>query len=311
MVAIGTEFPSWDVRAVRTHANGVQAGNPLLAAAFDAAPAFLIVLDRQGTVLLLNAAARVLFPESGDSVIGRSFWAAMDSADGETESLRDHFLQHAAGKSAWQLERIWVDPLGDRHRIAWTCMPILMNGEPSDHVISMGVDVTDQRKVEAVLRQRAETDPLTGLPNRASLEQTLPIHLDPDTGLGCGLLFCDLDGFKGVNDGYGHHAGDDLLVQVAGRLNRAVRGDDYVARVGGDEFVILLPGVGDLQVRALAARVERAITRPFRLECGVVRIGISVGARIADAGEDATQVLRDADSAMYAIKSRRHARAAG
>jgi cyclic di-GMP phosphodiesterase Gmr len=124
------------------------------------------------------------------------------------------------------------------------------------------------------------------------------------------LLFCDLDGFKQVNDVHGHACGDQLLVRTAERLTTSVRDGDLVARLGGDEFVVLLPGAGAIETRATATRVERTITRPVRLGALAVRVGISVGQRVAHIGEDPQIVLHEADAAMYTVKSRRARRIA-
>jgi diguanylate cyclase (GGDEF)-like protein len=134
------------------------------------------------------------------------------------------------------------------------------------------------RLLEAV-HHRASHDALTGLPNRVLFLERLQAALDA-TGAEehVAVLFCDLDGFKGVNDTLGHAAGDELLRQVAERLRVSVRPDDTVGRLSGDEFAVLLPGVtGTDDAAALAARLLGCFDRPFRLAAGDVRIGTSVG----------------------------------
>jgi diguanylate cyclase (GGDEF)-like protein/PAS domain S-box-containing protein len=278
----------------------------VLAAGFESAAAILAVLDDAGRFVYLNRAARSFFKRSQASVVGRPFWTFMAEVE-DSEAVAAEYAAHLSAGDAWHHERLWEDELGDRHRVVWNSTPV-RDHDGRMHVVALGVDVTEQRRAEAVLRHQAQTDPLTGMLNRAAFEASLPDHLDPESGLGCGLMFCDLDGFKAVNDTFGHAAGDAVLTEVARRLSVIVRKDDLVARLGGDEFVILLPALGAIQVRALAARVERTVARQVRLPQGFAKVGVSVGVRIATPGEDPAAVLEDADAAMYEVKRRRHRR---
>jgi diguanylate cyclase (GGDEF)-like protein len=166
------------------------------------------------------------------------------------------------------------------------------------------------RLLEAV-RHRASHDPLTGLPNRVLLLERLQAALwGKDAEEQVAVLFCDLDGFKQINDTLGHAAGDELLRQVAGRLRAAVRAHDTVGRLSGDEFAVILPGVtGEHDAAALAGQVLGCFDDLFPLEAGGVRIGTSVGIAL-HAGADgvAETLLRTADADMYRNKHARRAR---
>ena len=145
-------------------------------------------------------------------------------------------------------------------------------------------------------------DALTGLPDRAAFVAAL--KRAAESGEGVAVLFLDLDDFKVVNDGFGHEAGDRLLIQVAQRLRGAVREEDLVARLGGDEFTVLCLGVDDQTLATVTAgRLRAALAQPFDVAGQRRHVRVSIGARVAAPGEaDPEALLRDADSAMYQAK---------
>jgi diguanylate cyclase (GGDEF)-like protein/PAS domain S-box-containing protein len=124
-------------------------------------------------------------------------------------------------------------------------------------------------------------------------------------GRGLAVLFCDLDGFKSINDRFGHSAGDAVLIEVARRLQNVVREGDTVARLGGDEFVVLADGVGRDEARDLAGRLRNAIIPPMRLDSRAVRVGVSLGIGWAGCGMTIDEVLHTADELMYLEKRSR------
>ncbi|MEV6649059.1 diguanylate cyclase CdgB [Streptomyces sp. NPDC051219] len=136
---------------------------------------------------------------------------------------------------------------------------------------------------------------------------------DIDDGTkGLAVLFCDLDGFKSINDRFGHHTGDAVLIEVARRLTTGVRDGDTVARLGGDEFVVLADGLGAADAADLAVRLRNAIIPPIRVDGRAVRVGASFGIGWASCGMSAEEVLQSADQRMYIEKrsrSKAHRRA--
>jgi diguanylate cyclase (GGDEF)-like protein len=150
-------------------------------------------------------------------------------------------------------------------------------------------------------------DALTGLPNRRALMQGLPdaMHRAARTGKPCALLFLDMDGFKGVNDTHGHEQGDALLRQFGARLLEAVRKTDFVARLAGDEFVVVLEGLSDAQdAHEKASGLLAVLRQPYALQRASVRVGASIGVALHLPGDppDLDRWLARADSAMYAAK---------
>ncbi|WP_369206778.1 diguanylate cyclase CdgB [Streptomyces sp. PU-14G] len=136
------------------------------------------------------------------------------------------------------------------------------------------------------------------------------VHTVPPKGDGPGekglaVLFCDLDGFKSINDRHGHHCGDAVLIEVARRLSDAVRDDDTVARLGGDEFVVLADGLGPAEAQDLAVRLRNAIIPPIQVDGRSVRVGASFGIGWAGCGMTTEEVLQSADQRMYVEKRSR------
>ncbi|MDZ4825741.1 MAG: diguanylate cyclase [Actinomycetota bacterium] len=174
-------------------------------------------------------------------------------------------------------------------------------------------DISDLKAVEEQLREMATHDALTGLPNRSLLLDALHAALARHrrTGKHLALLFCDLDGFKLVNDDAGHEAGDAVLREVADRLRAVVRAGDIVARIGGDEFVVLCEDFAAPEhIHALVERITDRLAQPVATEQGVARVGVSVGLATTDAdGDDGDGLLAAADRHMYEVKRRRKTQA--
>jgi diguanylate cyclase (GGDEF)-like protein len=162
-------------------------------------------------------------------------------------------------------------------------------------------DVTDRANARAELERRATYDPLTGALNRASVLQRLEAQLNSTGALG--VIFIDLDGFKAVNDQFGHSAGDKLLVEVVHRVQENIRGSDALGRFGGDEFLVVCPD-GDLAaLMQVASRVTTALADPVSFADRTISIRASIGIATAnDGAASAESLIADADTAMYVAK---------
>lgn len=170
-------------------------------------------------------------------------------------------------------------------------------------------EIGERKRAEARALHQAHHDPLTDLPNRAHFYHALGAALQTDRAT-LALIYIDLDGFKAVNDTYGHAAGDELLCAVAGRLRRAFREDDIVARLGGDEFAVLMRGIDQahrIVPERQAGAVVQALGQPFRLRLNgdtvQVRIGASVGVAYGfEDGGSTDELMAAGDRAMYRAK---------
>ena len=179
------------------------------------------------------------------------------------------------------------------------------DGKPARYVAVFN-DVTDLRRQEKEIRHLAYHDPLTGLPNRILLRDRLEQSLSRARRKGnkVALLFLDLDNFKVVNDSLGHEVGDQLLIEVAKWLTDLMRESDTVARIGGDEFVIIVESAfAPLRLAQMVERIIEEIDRPMTLGGHKIQVSTSIGVGVfPDDGEDTTTLLKNADTAMYAAK---------
>jgi diguanylate cyclase (GGDEF)-like protein len=184
----------------------------------------------------------------------------------------------------------------------------LVKGRVDPGLLSRAIRYAVARKeTEIESRLEAMRDPVTGLPNRALLRDRLHQvlarsrrHFSPFA-----VLFLDLDGFKEINDRYGHGAGDQVLVQIASRIRAAIREMDTPARYGGDEFVVLCEKVAsEAEAAEIAERISREIESPVLVEGAEFRVGVSIGIAIGSPGAtDAEALIREADGAMYDAKN--------
>ncbi|MDH4169805.1 MAG: sensor domain-containing phosphodiesterase [Acidimicrobiia bacterium] len=180
--------------------------------------------------------------------------------------------------------------------------------ELADTIDQLSTDLRNDRArrevAEAALEHQTRHDPLTGLPNRMAFMAELEAAIDRDPDGSWSVLFCDLDGFKAVNDGIGHNAGDILLERAANRFRNAIGHDVVLARFGGDEFLLLCPA-HDASPMRLAADLEAALVDPIEVGNTLVDLNASIGIATHEPGDTADLVLRNADLAMYRVKQQR------
>ena len=174
-------------------------------------------------------------------------------------------------------------------------------------VIVVSRDITERKKFEQQLLHTTHHDVLTGLPNRILLNDRLKLAIataQRNKGQKLALMFIDLDNFKQINDTLGHIIGDQLLAESASRIHGCLRASDTVARIGGDEFVVLLPSVKTpAEAKGVAENIRNAICQPVKLNGHSVSVSTSIGiALYPENGKDEDALLRNADAAMYLAK---------
>jgi diguanylate cyclase (GGDEF)-like protein/PAS domain S-box-containing protein len=273
---------------------------------FDAAAIGVMALGLDGRILEANPTLESICGYAQGGLDRRELGDLLEAEDVET--LRE-FETVVSGRT---------DRCESEHRfrrsdgsLMWcrTVMALVRDGagKPAQ-VTAMLEDISDRKEAEADLVHKTLHDALTGLPTRQLFLQRL-LHARSErllTGSGVAVLFVDMDGFKEINDSLGHHAGDELLIAVAGRLREAIRPGDDVARYGGDEFLVLAAEVDSVaHATQLAWRLANTLRAPFSVAGELVRVTASVGiAFSSDPREEPEELVRKADAAMYVAKQR-------
>ena len=268
----------------------------------EATTALVCIVDGAGRIVLANPALQRFTGRSAAELIGQYFWEVYVVPE-HTGLAQDAIARAMATGTAYPQEGDWLAVGGERRRVAMRTDVIVDGAGRPQGVACVGFDVTAERLREARLHRQAQTDLLTGIANRSALFEELSRHLDPEAGQGCGVLFCDLDEFKVVNDRHGHAAGDQLLIEVAARLREVAGPADLVARIGGDEFVLVYPAGDAARLAELAEAVLDRVSRPFPGPEGELSVGVSVGVAVGRPGESPDDLVSRADRAMYGVKS--------
>jgi diguanylate cyclase (GGDEF)-like protein/PAS domain S-box-containing protein len=264
-----------------------------------------------GIIISWNPAAQRIYGYTAREAIGRSVTMLVPA--GSAEQLPDILARLRRGEGLIQYETVWQRRNGTRVDVSLTISPIADSSGRIVAAAAIGRDITGRKQAEQALRRlnaelqrKAFHDALTDLPNRAlfadRLRQALARARRYRTRVA--VLLIDLDGFKHINDTYGHDAGDAALVEIARRLQACVRQADTVARWGGDEFSALLT---DVRTREDAARVAEhivtALRRPVTIRGQDVDITASIGISLFPTdGEFSDELVRRADHAMYRAK---------
>jgi diguanylate cyclase (GGDEF)-like protein/PAS domain S-box-containing protein len=278
--------------------------------AFANAPMGIVLATPAGLIVDANPALAAMLAYTTEELYGRSMLDLVhpDNRAAAVEAFAElleerRMMRHETrlvradgGVVPVQVTSSWVDGTPD--------------GDPP-HVVAIVEDITDRKALEAALVHRSLHDPLTGLPNRILFNDRLHHALERGRRerTPTSLLGIDLDGFKQINDQYGHPVGDEVLVAVAERLTSVLRASDTAARVGGDEFSIVCENSGRPDAEALATRLRDRVSEPLRLAGGLrLPLTVSIGIGTAEGDVDPERafeaLVREADDAMYVDKAR-------
>jgi diguanylate cyclase (GGDEF)-like protein/PAS domain S-box-containing protein len=264
----------------------------------------LLVVDPEGRVDMCNSATTDFFKAANGELQGRQFVDLFPLDARAHVSRAIDQLRHSSQPQP--LETECEDANGRRIPVALSCSPVNIEGWSASGVVCVVQDISERRVAEEQIRQLAQYDPLTGLPNRALFQDRLKqaIAVAERSERLVGVMFLDLDGFKYINDTLGHFVGDQLLAQVAARLTSGLRKGDTVARLGGDEFVVIAEMLKNYEDCAIiAGGLLDALKRPFPVMERELFLTGSVGITIYPlAAEDTATLLRQADTAMYRAK---------
>lgn len=277
----------------------------------------VLVFNRVGHLEFANEIARTLIGVE-DSSTGNSDVAARAFMQAVRDQLPRVLLEPAPTHGAinrWDGEIGFRSPDGIARILSIVVQVVREPDGTVHHWSTIARDITEERQTQAELTRQATHDALTGLPNRVLFlrKTTEALERSKTTHAAVGVLFIDLDKLKHVNDTIGHAVGDQLIVTVARRLAAATRPTDLVARISGDEFVVLCEGLLDEQVALdVAERIRSAITGPLVLQGVEIEAGASVGVAMStpdllsteSAADAAVTLLRSADTAMYRAKQR-------
>lgn len=283
----------------------MEARNNLLVAALEAAANGIIITDTDAKITWVNPAFTKLTGYSLAESIGQRPNRLISSGlqdEAFYQALWGDILQ---GKH-WRGELINKRKDGSLYHEELSIAPVQNRAGTITHFIGIKVDISERKQFEEQLQKLANTDPLTDLYNRRFFLDALTqetARLARFENQSAALLMIDLDYFKCVNDTYGHSTGDEVLRQVAHILRQTLRTIDIPARLGGEEFAILLLGASQSDTMVIAERLRQQMTTiAIPHEKGVVRITISIGAAALSADLDGDAVLKQADTALYAAK---------
>ncbi len=292
-----------DITAHKERDHDLRVAHDELAQVFETAADGMRIINPDFTMTRVNRTFAEIAHIDYDTAVGMKCYDALPGPTCGTPQCALTMILRGSGRYSAEVEK--QRPDGTPVSCLITAQPFIVDGMVAG-IIEDFRDISERKAAEELARHLATHDPLTGLPNRllftdrldvaitsAEREQTTPT-----------LLFCDIDRFKALNDTLGHVPGDKVLISVGSALIEAVRAADTIARIGGDEFVVLLPNVSDAQdAEKVASKILEGVRIATRRDDPALGATISIGIASYRPGDDADTLMRRADEAMYRIKA--------
>ena len=271
----------------------------------EATDTAMVITDRELRVQETNAACLRVTGFSAGEVAGRTVWETfLSDHDAQRVAELGRSLETGAG---WAGEWRGLTRRGGRVPLRLTINALAFDGDAASHHVIVFADISEQKATQKLLKSLAYSDSLTGLPNRALFMDRLEreICIETRRGRGFALLFVDLDNFKWINDSLSHAVGDRVLTVMAGRMKACLRSEDTLARMGGDEFTVILRETSDAEVVGRVTETLLArMAEPLDVDGVALEASASIGAALYPAdGGDSETLMKNADTAMYAAKA--------
>ncbi|WP_061709014.1 cyclic di-GMP phosphodiesterase [Pseudenterobacter timonensis] len=262
----------------------------------------IVILDQQGNIQRFNRLSEEYTGLKEQEVIGQNVFKLFMSRS-EAAASRRNITGFFRNGSSYEVERWIKTRKGQRLFLFRNKFVHSGSGKNEIFLICSGTDITEERRAQERLRVLANTDTITGLPNRNAIHELISDAIATRDESQVGIVYLDLDNFKKVNDAYGHMFGDQLLQAVALAILSCLEEGQVLARLGGDEFIVLATRTSQSSLEAMASRILTRLRQPFRIGLIEVYTGCSLGISLAPQhGTDRESVIRNADTAMYTAK---------
>lgn len=262
----------------------------------------IVILDRHGNIQRFNRLCEEYTGLKEQEVIGQNVFKLFMSHN-EAEASKRNISEFFRNGASYEVERWIKTRKGQRLFLFRNKFVHSGSGKNEIFLICSGTDITEERRAQERLRVLANTDTITGLPNRNAIHELISNAIDNRGDTQIGIVYLDLDNFKKVNDAYGHMFGDQLLQAVALAILSCLDEGQTLARLGGDEFIVLATDSSQSALEAMASRIITRLRQPFRIGLIEIYTGCSLGISLAPQhGNDRESIIRNADTAMYIAK---------